>query len=43
VPKTSYRPLNKVYKHKEQPARSFRADGAISKIPYRLAEQPEHS
>ena len=43
VPKTSYRPLNKVCKHEDQRAKSFRADGAIPKIPYRLAEQPEHS
>ena len=42
VPKTSYRPLNKAYKHKEQPAKSSYADGATPKTPYRLTEQPEH-
>ena len=43
VPKTAYRPLNKAYTHEDQPARSLCVDGAIPKIPYRLAEQPEHS
>jgi radical SAM superfamily enzyme YgiQ (UPF0313 family) len=42
VPKTSYRPLNKIYKHKDQPAKSSYADGAKAKIPYRWTEQPEH-
>ena len=42
VPKTSYRPLDKVYKHKDQPAKSSYADGAKPKITYHWTEQPEH-
>ena len=42
VPKTSYRPLNKVYEQKAQPAKASYADWAKPKIPYRWAEQPVH-
>ena len=42
VPKTSYRPLKKVYRDKVQPATSFYGDWAKPKIPYRWAEQPVH-
>lgn len=40
VPKTSYRPLNKAYKHKDQPAKFSYADGGKQKIPFRWTEQP---
>ncbi|MBN1848613.1 MAG: radical SAM protein [Deltaproteobacteria bacterium] len=40
VPKTSYRPLNKVYKRKNQSVKSSCLDGAKPKIPYRWTEQP---
>ena len=41
VPKTSYRPLNKVYKHKDQRAKTSHADGAKTKVPYLWIDQPE--
>jgi radical SAM superfamily enzyme YgiQ (UPF0313 family) len=43
IPKTSYRRQYKVSKQKTRSVKPFFADGAIQKIPYRLAEQPEHS
>ena len=42
VPKTSYRPLNKVYEHKIKPVKASYADWVKPKIPYRLAEEPVH-
>ena len=42
VPRTSYRPVDRVLKHEGQPAGSFCVDGFMPEIPYRLAEQPEH-
>ena len=42
VPKTSYRPLNKVYKHEDHPAKSTYADWAVPRILHPLSEQPVH-
>ena len=43
IPKTSYRRQYKVSTQENRSAKPFFTDGAIPKIPYRLAEQPEHS
>jgi radical SAM superfamily enzyme YgiQ (UPF0313 family) len=40
VPKTSYRALNKVFKHKDHPVRSLNTAKDTVKMPYRLSEQP---
>jgi len=40
VPKTSYRPVNRV-KHKDQPAKFSCSVGAKPKSPYHFAEQPD--
>jgi hypothetical protein len=42
VPKTSYRPLVKAYKYKDQAAKSPYTDGAKPKIQRHLSEQPGH-
>jgi radical SAM superfamily enzyme YgiQ (UPF0313 family) len=41
VPKTSYRPLNRVDRHKDQPVKSCCTDGAKPSTPYRWTEQTE--
>jgi len=43
VPKTSYRPLNKVWEDKVEPAKAPYADRAKPKIPYRWIAQPAYS
>ncbi|MBW1707478.1 MAG: radical SAM protein [Deltaproteobacteria bacterium] len=43
VPKTSYRPLNKVYKHKDQPAEAPHAGWGKPEVPDRWIGQPEYS
>ena len=42
VPKTTYRPLNRTSRQKDQPVKALSADRAVPKIPYRLAERLEH-
>jgi hypothetical protein len=42
VPKTSYRPLNRAYKHKAPATKSAYADVPKPEISYRWTEQPEH-
>jgi hypothetical protein len=43
VPKTSYRPLNRVYQHGEQQAKSSGAAPAWAKMVYPVSQQAEHS
>lgn len=43
IPKTSYRRLTRVSTRKDRLVKAFQPQGAVPKIPYRLAEQPERS